>query len=140
MIAGSGNGIEKRGITGYFYSGRYGRAGTTTREETIQMTQKGKTSENKAEEAAPQAEGTRIFWDHAKMKTTYANVCNVSSTREEVSILFGTNQTVNLAQNGITVELTDRIILNPYAAKRLAHILTGVIQQYEATFGALPID
>ena len=46
----------------------------------------------------------------------------------------------NVAQNGITVELSDRIILNPYAAKRLAHILTGVIQQYETAFGPLPID
>jgi len=104
------------------------------------MTQKNKNEEEKPAEAVPQAEGPRIYWDHAKMKTTYANVCNVSSTREEVSVLFGTNQTVNVVQNGITVELTDRIILNPYAAKRLAQILTGVIQQYEATFGALPID
>jgi hypothetical protein len=92
------------------------------------------------ETKAAQVEGPRINWDQSKMKTTYANVCNVSSTREEVSVLFGTNQTVNIEQNGITVELTDRIILNPYAAKRLAHILTGVLQQYEAAFGALPID
>ena len=104
------------------------------------MTQKVKTEEAKEEAAPVPAEGTRIYWDHSRMKTTYANVCNVSSTREEVSILFGTNQTVNMAQNGITVELSDRIILNPYAAKRLAHILSGVIQQYEATFGALPIE
>ena len=95
---------------------------------------------NKQDESSAKVEVPKIHWDQTKMKTTYANVCNVSSTREEVSVLFGTNQTVNLAQNGITVELTDRIILNPYAAKRLAHILTGVLQQYETAFGALPID
>jgi hypothetical protein len=104
------------------------------------MSHKSRNDESKVDETTAQAEGPRIHWDHAKMKTTYANVCNVSSTREEVSVLFGTNQTVNQAQNGITVELTDRIILNPYAAKRLATILTGVLQQYEATFGALPIE
>lgn len=104
------------------------------------MAQKNVTEENKADDTKAQVEGPRIHWDQEKMKTTYANVCNVSSTREEVSVLFGTNQTVNVAQNGITVELTDRIILNPYAAKRLAHILTGVLQQYEAAFGALPIE
>jgi hypothetical protein len=103
------------------------------------MAQKNR-NEEQVEGANAPAEGARINWDQSKMKTTYANVCNVSSTREEVSILFGTNQTVNVAQNGITVELTDRIILNPYAAKRLAHILTGVLQQYEAAFGPLPID
>lgn len=112
----------------------------TTRHKENKMAQKNITEENKAEETKVQAEGPKIFWDQAKMKTTYANVCNVSSTREEVSVLFGTNQSVNVAQNGITVELSDRIILNPYAAKRLAHILTGVMQQYEATFGPLPID
>ena len=104
------------------------------------MSQKNKNEESNVEETKTQAEGPKINWDQSKMKTTYANVCNVSSTREEVSVLFGTNQTVNIAQNGITVELTDRIILNPYAAKRMAHILTGVLQQYEAAFGALPID
>lgn len=108
--------------------------------EEFTMAQKNATDESKAEETKAPVEGPRINWDQSKMKTTYANVCNVSSTREEVSVLFGTNQTVNVAQNGITVELTDRIILNPYAAKRLAHILTGVLQQYEAAFGPLPID
>ena len=104
------------------------------------MSQKNKNEESNVEETKTQTDVPKIHWDQSKMKTTYANVCNVSSTREEVSVLFGTNQTVNIAQNGITVELTDRIILNPYAAKRMAHILTGVLQQYEAAFGALPID
>jgi hypothetical protein len=74
------------------------------------------------------------------MKTSYANVCNVSSTREEVSVLLGTNQTMNMGQGEITIELTNRIILNPFAAKRLALILNGVIQQYESAFGSLPIE
>lgn len=82
-----------------------------------------------------------IHWDDSKMETTYANVCNVNSTREEVSVLFGTNQTMNVdIQNGITVELTDRIILNPYAAKRLSLVLNKVIKDYEAVFGDLPIS
>lgn len=104
------------------------------------MSEKNKNEVTKAEEGKMQAEVPKIHWDQSKMKTTYANVCNVSSTREEVSVLFGTNQSVNVAANGITVELTDRIILNPYAAKRLAHILTGVIKQYETAFGALPLE
>jgi hypothetical protein len=104
------------------------------------MVQKNKNKEGTVEEANKQTEVPKINWDQSKMKTTYANVCNVYSTREEVSVLFGTNQTVNVAQNGITVELTDRIIMNPFAAKRLAHILNGVLQQYEAAFGPLPID
>ena len=104
------------------------------------MSQKVKAEEKSVEENKGMNDTPRVNWDHARMKTTYANVCNVSSTREEVSVMFGTNQTVNVAQGEITIELTDRIILNPYAAKRLALVLNGVIQQYEATFGELPIE
>jgi len=98
------------------------------------------TAQNKKEANAAEEQTAKIQWDHTNMKTTYANVCNVSSTREEVSLLFGTNQTINVGQGEITIDLTNRIILNPYAAKRLALILNGVIQQYEATFGSLPVE
>jgi hypothetical protein len=104
------------------------------------MTNRPKNDEGQAAESRPAAEGTRIQWDQSKMKTTYANVCNVSSTREEVSVMFGTNQSINLGQGEISIELTDRIILNPYAAKRLAQILGGVVQKYETAFGPLPVE
>lgn len=79
-----------------------------------------------------------IKWDDSKMKTTYANVINVSSTREEVSIFFGTNQTWNVQQDkAILVQLSDRIVANPYAAKRLSVLLNQVIEQYENRFGLL---
>ena len=98
-------------------------------------------SQKKGEEkAAEKQEGTRVRWDHSRMKTTYANVCNVSSTREEVSVMFGTNQTMNIGEGEIVIDLSDRMILNPFAAKRLAIVLDGVIKQYEATFGELPIE
>ena len=35
-------------------------------------------------------EGTKIKWDDSNMKSAYANVCNVSSTREEV-VLYEKN-------------------------------------------------
>jgi len=34
----------------------------------------------------------KVNWDASKMKTSYANVVNANSTREEVSVFFGTNQ------------------------------------------------
>lgn len=81
-----------------------------------------------------------VKWDDAKLKTTYANVCNVSSTREEVTLLFGTNQTWHAGQKEVTVELNDRIIVSPYAAKRLLLLLSNVVGQYEQRFGALNIE
>lgn len=99
---------------------------------------KSKTNEAQTGEGAqPQ---TRIRWDGSKMLSTYANVCNVTSTREEVTMLFGTNQSWNPAQGELTVELNNRIILNPYAAKRLAMALNNVMEEYETRFGELKID
>lgn len=83
---------------------------------------------------------TKVRWDDSKMRSTYANVCNVASTREEMTMLFGTNQAWHTGQAELTVELTDRIVMNPYAAKRLSILLNNTIREYEARFGELRID
>jgi hypothetical protein len=87
-----------------------------------------------------QAEGMKIKWDDSNMRSGYANVCNVASTREEVVMLFGINQAWNRGQKEVTIQLTDRIIISPYAAKRLAVLLDGVVKEYEKRFGALNIE
>jgi hypothetical protein len=93
-----------------------------------------------ADSAAKDAQGTRIKWDDTGMKSSYANVCNVTSTREEVVMLFGINQAWNRGQKEVTIQLTDRIIISPYAAKRLATLLDGVVKEYEKRFGALNVE
>ena len=85
-------------------------------------------------------EKINLRWDQANMRSTYANVCNVNSTREEVTILFGTNQSWNSGQKELVIDLSDRIILNPYVAKRLSTLLNNVVQQYESRFGELNIE
>ena len=79
----------------------------------------------------------RVKWDDANMRSAYANVCNAVSTREEVVLLFGLNQTWHAGQKDVTVQLTDRIILSPHAAKRLQVLLTQLIKQHEDRFGPL---
>lgn len=81
-----------------------------------------------------------VVWDDAAMRTTYANVCNVASTREEVVVVFGTNQGWKGVGQPVTVRVSDRLILSPYAAKRLARLLNGAIADYERRFGALAIE
>jgi len=87
-----------------------------------------------------EVEGAKINWDDSNMKSSYANVCNVTSTREEVVMLFGINQAWNRGQKEITIQLTDRIIISPYAAKRLAVLMDGVVTEYEKRFGKLNVD
>lgn len=83
---------------------------------------------------------TKIKWDDSSMKSSYANVCNVSSTREEVVVLFGMNQAWNRGQKEVTVELNNRIVISPYAAKRLSLLLGNVVKEYESRFGTLNIE
>ena len=84
--------------------------------------------------------GATIKWDDSGMRSSYANVCNVTSTREEVVMLFGMNQAWNRGQREVTIQLTERIVISPYAAKRLQMLLDGVVKEYEKRFGALNID
>ena len=100
-------------------------------------------AQNRAEPAAEvkgNIEGTKIKWDDSSMKSSYANVCNVTSTREEVVMLFGMNQAWNRGQKEVTIQLTDRIVVSPYAAKRLSMLLTGIITEYESRYGVLNIE
>lgn len=82
-------------------------------------------------------EAPKLIWDDSRMQSGYANVCNVASTQEEVTLLFGTNTVWHSGQQEITVQLSNRMILNPHAAKRLAVLLNKVIGEYEKRFGEL---
>lgn len=87
-----------------------------------------------------QATTSRVEWDDSKMDTTYANVANAASTREEVTLLFGTNKTWKVTgDKPVKIELTNRLILSPYAAKRFMVLLGGVLDEYESRFGILEV-
>ncbi len=95
-------------------------------------------TDEKTPEETAEATGPKVRWDDKDLTTSYANVCNVSSTREEVTLLFGTNET-GLSQKEMRVRLTERIVLSPYAAKRLAQVIGNVMEEYEKRFGKLEI-
>ncbi len=47
-----------------------------------------------------------VHWDDKSMQTSYANVVNAFSTREELTLLFGTNQTWSLGdENQVNIKL-----------------------------------
>jgi hypothetical protein len=81
----------------------------------------------------------RIVWDDTNMRSVYSNVSNVASGREEIVLLFGMNQAWHAGQKEVKVQLTDRIVMSPFAAKRLSILLNNVLQDYEKRFGALEI-
>jgi hypothetical protein len=99
-------------------------------------------SGNEAKESADRGAGAaqrKIRWDDSNMRSVYANVCNVAGTREEVVLLFGMNQAWHSAQEEVTIQLADRVVLSPFVAKRLSILLNNVIRDYETKYGALDV-
>lgn len=82
---------------------------------------------------------TSIQWDDTNIKTSYSNVCNVTGTREEITLLFGIGKPLQ-GESVLKVDLSDRVILSPFAAKRLATLLNNVISSYEERFGSLAVE
>ncbi len=64
-------------------------------------------------------------------KKAYADVCDVMCTRAEVVLSFGVNKTRERGAPGVEVELTSRLILSPFGAKRLARLLKKFVEEYE---------
>jgi hypothetical protein len=63
---------------------------------------------------------------------------NVLVMREELTLLFGMNRTWNAQQpKELTAELSDRIVLTPYGAKRLLTSLTTRMRDCEERIGPL---
>jgi hypothetical protein len=81
-----------------------------------------------------------LRWDDTAMRSGYANVCNVTGTREEIILLFGVHQASTTAAKEVVIQLLNRIILNPFAAKRLNLLLSRVLKEYESRYGQLPIE
>ncbi|MBA5869145.1 MAG: DUF3467 domain-containing protein [Nitrospira sp. CR2.1] len=90
-----------------------------------------------SDQAQTKADQRRILVDAAGAATSYSNSCHVASTKEEIVLNFGLNQAWDQHQADLRVQVTNRIILSPFAAKRLALLLGAVVQQYERQFGAL---
>lgn len=101
------------------------------------MAAKGNESQQ-ASAAAPAAPaGPRVHFNTANLKSGYANVVTVTSTREEVVLNFGLNQSWERTANEVEIELTHRIILSPMAAQRMLETLTQLMKDYQARYGAL---
>ncbi|NRB01205.1 MAG: DUF3467 domain-containing protein [Rhodobacteraceae bacterium] len=82
-----------------------------------------------------------VEWDGSRMQSGFANVVNIHGTKEQIELFFGTHSSWAALSGGkVKVDLTNRMILTPYAAKRLNTILSDVLREYEARHGVLLMD
>ncbi len=86
---------------------------------------------------ATTAEAPQMKLNATNLKSTYCNMCNANTTREEVVLNFGVNQNWDRGQDNLEVSLEHRIILSPFAAKRLAQMLGKLVEEYETRYGVL---
>lgn len=77
--------------------------------------------------------------DTSKALANYSNFCRVTGTPEELIIDFALNsQPMGVPTEPI--EVTQRIVVNYYTAKRMLAALQMSVQRHEAAFGVLETD
>ena len=75
----------------------------------------------------------------AKCVANYANFCRVTGTPEELIVDFGLNKQVG-PDVADPIEISQRLIVNFFTAKRLMAALHMAVQRHEAAFGVLETD
>lgn len=85
---------------------------------------------------APRAQ---IETDESKLVAAYANFCRVMGTPEELIVDFGLNPQP-MGNSAHPVQITQRIVVNYFTAKRLLAALQMSVQRHEAVFGVLETD
>jgi hypothetical protein len=96
-------------------------------------------AEDKVKGSPPESQppAAKVHWNAQGLKSSYANFCNATSTREEVVLNFGVSNNWDRAPQEMEIELAHRIVLSPFAAKRLLGILTKLVGEYESRYGPL---
>ena len=92
-----------------------------------------------ADETVRSPEPMRVPVDESHIVATYANFCRVTGTPEELIVDFGLNKQVG-GTSPETIQLTQRIIVNFFTAKRLAYALQMAVVRHEQAFGQLETD
>ncbi len=78
--------------------------------------------------------------DQTGLTVSYANVCRIAQTPNEVIVDFGMNP--NFFGNILDepLKLDNRVIMSHDAAKRLCLHLTATIQNFESRYGTIELD
>lgn len=92
-----------------------------------------------ASTAPTEQQRQQVTVDSSKAHAAYANFCRVTGTPEELIIDFGLN-TQPMGVPTEPIEISERIVMNYYTAKRMMAALQMSLQRHEAAFGVLETD
>ena len=79
----------------------------------------------------------RFSFEGSNIRDVYANAVKLSAGKEEVVLRFGINRSQDFSSREAEVRSLSSVILNPFAAKRLALLLNNTLRDYEAKYGPL---
>lgn len=96
-------------------------------------------------EQTPGAAGTQqvqVQIKEDKTNTVYSNVCRIFSSHnaEELVVDFAVTMPSSDRADVLVMDVNTRVVMNYFAAKRLALSLSQAVQRYEQQFGALELD
>ena len=99
-----------------------------------------------AQETGSQATGAHVSnsprqmtVDVSKTHAAYANFCRVTGTPEELIIDFGLNAEP-MGVSSEPINISERIVMNYFTAKRMMGALQLSLQRHEGAFGILETD
>ena len=88
----------------------------------------------------PEETQPQLAVDASNLRSSYANVCRIAQTPNEVIIDFGMNPNFFGQILDEPLKLDNRVIMSHDAAKRLCLHLTATIQNFEARYGTIELD
>lgn len=80
----------------------------------------------------------RVRLNTSSMKSSYCNVCNATSTQEEVVLNFGLNESWDRPEGDLLIDIQHRVIMSPLAARKLHGILGELLESYQSRYGPFP--
>lgn len=104
------------------------------------MSTDGGAEESKNQAGTPAVQqNVQIEVDDSHVAALYANFCRVTGSPEELIVDFGLNpQPMGVPKSPIQV--SQRIVMNYFTAKRLLYALSMSLQRHEQVFGVLETD
>ena len=94
--------------------------------------------------AAPgqQVQQVQVQVDVSKMQAIYTNFfrLSLSSSTEEILMDVGLHTGIMIPGGMEPIQLTHRLVMNPYVAKRLIESLRQIVGRHEQAFGAIEVD
>jgi hypothetical protein len=105
----------------------------------VKKEDRGGKESGRGSDPATESTEVKIRWDRSDTRSAHADRFNVMVTREEIILCFGLNQAPDVGQKEMTVQLSNGIVLSPFAAKRLANALNRVLRDYESKYGPLKV-